>query len=139
MTEQEILRTLELLKAKRVKIIELQERIKAEAAIKDGLTGIAYSSPKLSGGTFITPQERYCERIEHLQGVYNRIYSEYEKMANPILDRMKRLQPTQWQVLINRFFRGMSVKRTAEVMCFSAYNVSIEQKEAVKKLSEFKY
>lgn len=50
---------------------------------------------------------------------------------------MKPLPPTEWTVILNRFFRGMSMKRTAEVMEFTVNWVKDIQADAIKQMSEF--
>ncbi len=134
MTEQEIHNSLKLLKSQRKEILELKEQI-AEAATY--INSSSWSSPKVTGGTFITPQERYLERTERLNKQFDKALDEYGELANIILDIMKPLPPTEWTVILNRFFRGMSMKRTAEVMEFTVNWVKDIQADAIKQMSEF--
>lgn len=124
MTEQEIHNSLKLLKSQRKEILELKEQI-AEAATY--INSSSWSSPKVTGGTFITPQERYLERTERLNKQFDKALDEYGELANIILDIMKPLPP----------IRGMSMKRTAEVMEFTVNWVKDIQADAIKQMSEF--
>ena len=134
MTEQEILIELKLLKAHRKKILELKEQIAAEAA---NIASPSWTTPKVKGGTFISPQERYLERTERLNKELDHVFAEYEDLHYKMLNLMERLPPVEWTVILDRFFREMSMKRTAEVMEFTVNWVKDIQKFAIKLMSEY--
>ena len=134
MTEQEIHNSLKLLKAKRKEVLELQEQIATEATY---VQSSSWSSPKITSGTFITPQERYLEHTERLSKKLGQVLAEYEDLHYKMLNLMDRLPPTPWTVILNRFFSGMSMKRTAEVMGFSVNWVKDIQAEAIQQMSEY--
>ncbi len=134
MTVQEIHNSLKLLKSKRKEIIELKEQI-AEAATY--IHSSSWSSPKVTGGMPISPQERYLERVERLQKQYDRVFDEYSDLHYQMLELMNPLDAFDWTVILNRFFRGMSMKRTAEDMEYSVEYIKKCQAEAIKQMSEY--
>ncbi len=134
MKEQEIHNSLKLLNTKRKKILELKERI-AEAAIY--ISGSSWSSPKVTGGTYITPQEKYLERTERLKNQFAKALDEYGDLECKMFSLMDALSPCGWQVILNRFFLGMSVKKAANVMGYSVYYIAECQADAIKVMSKY--
>lgn len=133
MTEREILLKLRLLKAKRKKILELKQQI-AEAATY--IRGTSWTSTRVIGGAFITPQERYLERTELLKKELNRVFAEYEDLHYNLLELMTPLSAFDWTVILNRFFRGMTMQRTAQDMELSVERIKDIQAQAIKVMSE---
>ncbi len=136
MTEQEIHTSLKLLKSKRKVILELKEQIAFERVNLDGIATVSWTSTKVSGGVAISPQERYLERTERLKKRLYKVLDEYGDLECKMLNLIDALSPFSWLIILNRFFIGMSMKKTAQAIGYSIDYVHQRQAAAIKEMSE---
>ncbi len=137
MTVEEVRKELKSVRLFINRLDELDKTIQAEAAQKDGLTAISWTSPKVSGGGFTSPQERYVERMDDLKQQYNSLLEQSQSLARALGLRMRGLSFIESEVIINVYFRGYSIGKTAQILGKSSAAVRSAESRAVKAMSEY--
>lgn len=137
MTVEEVRKELKSVRLFINRLDELDKTIQAEAAQKDGLTAISWTSPKVSGGGFTSPQERYVERMDYLKQQYNSLLEQSQSLARALGLHMQVLSFIESEVIINLYFRGYSIGKTAQILGKSSAAVRSAESRAVKAMSEY--
>lgn len=137
MTVEEVRKELKSVRLFINRLDELDKTIQAEAAQKDGLTAISWTSPKVSGGGFTSPQERYVERMDDLKQQYNSLLEQSQSLARALGLHMQVLSFIESEVIINLYFRGYSIGKTAQILGKSSAAVRSAESRAVKAMSEY--
>ncbi len=137
MTVEEIRQQLKSVRAFIERLDELDKTIQAEAAQKDGITAVSWTSPKVSSGNFTSPQERYIERMDELKQQYNSLLEQSQSLARALGLRMRVLSYIESEVIINLYFRGYSIGKTAQILGKSSAAVRSAESRAVKTMSEY--
>lgn len=137
MTVEEVRKELKSVRLFINRLAELDKTIQAEAAQKDGLTAISWTSPKVSGGGFTSPQERYVERMDDLKQQYNSLLEQSQSLARALGLHMQVLSFIESEVIINLYFRGYSIGKTAQILGKSSAAVRSAESRAVKAMSEY--
>lgn len=139
MTPDDIKKLLKSVRAKKSRLIALQEYISEELALMSGVGAVDYSKIPVQGSGGNGTEERYAkhaDRLARIQSVYDELFDEMCAEEDELVRRMEALDPTEYEVVLNRYMRGISVRKTADIMGYSEDGIYRVQQRAFKKLSE---
>lgn len=138
MTINEVKKILVSVRRKKARLIALQEYIQEELALMSGVGAVDYSKLTVQGSPGNGVEERYVkqsDRLGRIQAHFDTLFTEMCEEEDDLRRRMESLSPIEYEVILNRYMRGFSVKRTADVVGYSEANVYKIQEKAVKKMS----
>lgn len=134
MTEQEIILTLNLIKSKKQKMNALREQIATTSS--SDIRVSSFYSPKISGGTHKTPQERYTERIDRLKELYFSEWNDYYKLYDKMKVMDKVLSCFEYEVIFYLFYEGLPITKAMNYLCANKEKINVAMRSAIKKMSE---
>lgn len=142
MTVETVKRKLKSVRYLKVRLMALQQRINELAEEIDEVSAVDYSKEKVksSGGNSV--EERYIRRIDRLkdlQSEYDSIFNDLCAVEDELGERMKRLNPTEYEVISLRYIKGlypMPIKRVADKLGYTYESIQKIQQRAFKKMIE---
>ena len=140
MTVEKVKRKLKSVRSLKVKLLALEQRIKELAEEIDEVSAVDYSKDKVksSNGNFV--EDRYikrADRLKTLQDEYNAIFGELCAVEDELGERMKRLNPTEYEVINLRYIKGlypMPIRRVADKLGYTYESIQKIQQRAYKKM-----
>lgn len=139
MTYEEIKSMLKNIRGKKARLKSLQLYISEERALIEGVSAINYDKLTVKTSQGNGTEERYIkylDRLKDLQDRFDALMDDMCKEEDIINDLMKALSPTEYEVILNRYFRGLSVSKTARIMNYSIDGIKDLQSRAIKKMSK---
>ncbi len=139
MTYKEIMSKLKNFQSKKSRLKSLRAYIDDEKATMPDAGAVAYDKVVVDSSPRNSIETRYAvyfDRINALEERYAalmRDMSEDEEMLNTL---MLKLTPTEYEVILNRFMRGLSRAKTARIMKYSPDGLKDIQQRAIKKMSK---
>lgn len=117
----------------------LQAYINKERALVGGVGAVNYDKVSVDSSSGNSTEERYIkemDRLKDLQQRYDLLYDDLCQDEEKIFNLMKMLSPTEYEVILNRFLRGLTRVKTACLMNYSEDNIKHLQNQAIKKMSK---
>lgn len=139
MTREEVKELLKSVRAKKSRLLALQEYINEYRALMSGKGGGGNTSERVSVSTGNSVEERYVkciDRITHLQNIYDNLFDEMCREEDQLAELMQHLSPTEYEVILNRYLRGIPRKKCAEIMNYSEEGICRIQQRAFKKMAQ---
>lgn len=144
MTVETVKRKLKSVRNLKVRLMALQQRIDELAEEIDGVSAVDYSKEKIKSSNGNSVEERYVRRIDRLKDLkseYDLIFNDLCAVEDELGERMKRLNPTEYNIIYERFLHGI---RTVSIKAMSrklgeGYSVDMvkkAQQRAFKKMSD---
>lgn len=143
MTAEKIKRKLKNVRALKLRMFELQQRINELEEDIAGLTAVDYSKNKIKSSSRNYIEERYvkrADRLRSLQEEYDSIFKELCDLEDELGKRMKALNPGEYEVIRRRFLTGLipvSIGKVANALGYTYESVQKIQQRAFKKMAEF--
>lgn len=140
MTYEEVKNLLRNMRAKKARLETLLLYIKARRSLMDGVGAVNYDKVSVESSPGNSTEERYIkelDRLKDLQQRYDLLYDDLCQDEEKIFDLMQRLSPTEYEVILNRYLRGLSRYKTARLMNYSDEGIKTIQERAIKKMSKF--
>lgn len=141
MTKKEIIKKLESLRGMRKRLLSMKIYKEEEREIYTGLKATQYDkiAVKSSKGNSVEENtHRYLEAAQKVEERYNTLLDEYIAIEDEIAEKMRCLNPTEYEVILNYYM--MSGKKTAreigDIMGLSEDRVKHIAMEARKKMYE---
>lgn len=139
MTYKEVQSLLKNLRGKKARLESLQSYINERRALLDGVGTVNYDKLVVKSTPGNSTEERYVkemDRLNDLQQRYNLLYDDFCKDEERVFDLMEQLPPTEYEVILNRYLRGLSRYKTAIIMGYSLDGLKDIQTRAIRKMSE---
>lgn len=139
MTYEEVKSLLKNLRGKKSRLESLQLYINERLALIDGVGAVNYNKVKIDSSPGNSTEERYIkeiDRLKDLQQRYDLLYEDFCKNEELIFDLMQKLSPTEYEVILNRYLRGLSIRRVSQIMKYSIDGIKDIQARAFEKMSE---
>lgn len=139
MTYDDVKDLLKNIQRKKSIIKSLKSYIAEEKSLLSDITGITYDVIVVSSSFVNKTEDRYINILDCLQGLedrFNKLFNEMCMEENLILEMMGNLSPVEYETITNRYFRGISIKETADMMHYSTDGIKSIQKRAIKKMSK---
>ena len=139
MTYDEVKTLLHNIKSKKSRLKAIKIYIAEERALMDGIGALDYESSKVVSSPQNSTEERYArhlERINNLQKRFDALFGEMCAEEEIVAKLMEKLSATEYEVILNRYLRGLSVRKTANLMNYSEDGLKDIQSRAIKKMSK---
>jgi DNA-directed RNA polymerase specialized sigma subunit len=139
MTYDEVKELLKSLRSKKSRLKALQTYIAEERVLMTGLSGVNYEKISVVTSPGNVAEERYAKHLDRictLQGMFDDLFDEMCKEEEALSTAMKKLTQTEYEVVLNRYMRGISRKETADIMGYSDDGIKSASRRAIKKMSD---
>lgn len=139
MTEIEVKQLLKSVRSKKSRLLSLQRYINEERSLMGGVSAVDYGKERVQGSGGNGVEERYikhADRIAKAQKLYDKLFDEMCAEEDELGRRMERLTPTEYEVILNRYMRGISVRRTADIMGYEPTSIYPIQRRAFCKMAK---
>ena len=143
MTVEKVKRRLKSVRGLRVRLLTLQRMIDELADEMSGVGAVDYSKVKVKSSPGNSTENRYikmADRLKALQDEYNTLFDELCVVEDDLGERMKRLNPTEYQVIYERYLKGIrpfSIRKAADKFGYTEDGIKTIQKRAFKKMADF--
>ena len=128
------------------RVSELNKRLRLIASdIKvaqlemSGITAIQFDHIPVRRRSQNTVEERYVRqlaKIERMRRLFDRILDELMQKENQLLNLMDKLDAAKYELILHRFFGGLSVKETCKKMEYKAEGLKNLQRAAFALMAD---
>ena len=139
MTYKEVQNLFKNLQGKKQRLETLLVYINGRRSLMDGVGAVNYDKVSVESSHSNNTEERYVkemDRLKDLQKHYDLLYDDFCKDEELAFNLMRKLSPTEYEVILHRFLEGLSRYKTATLMNYSEDNIKYLQREAIKKMSK---
>lgn len=139
MTYSEVQSLFKNLRGKKSRLETLLLYINGRRSLMDGVGAVNYDKVSVDSSPGNSTEERYIkemDRLKDLQKHYDLLYDDFCKDEELAFNLMRKLSPTEYEVILHRFLEGMSRYKVAMSMNYSEDNIKYLQREAIKKMSK---
>lgn len=139
MTYNEIKELLKSVRSKKSRLKALQEYIAEERALIEGVGAVRYDKVSVISSPGNSTEERYAKLIDKLARLEERFDSLFDEMCaeeDTLAELMQGLPAVEYEVVLNRYLRGISVRDTAKIMGYCDDTIKYHQRQAYKKMSK---
>ena len=137
MTYGELKSLLQSLYGKKQRLAHLRQYIDEELAEIIGISGSQFDGPRVESSAQNGTEERYIkhfDRIREYEKTYDELFAELNKDEKIIMRLMETLTPVEYDVILNRYFRGLPRREVAEMMHYEEEWIKRLQSSAIKKM-----
>ena len=139
MTYEEVKNLLKSVRSKKSRLLSMQAYIAEVRQIMLGVT-----SPQLDGVAVAhsqnnCPEERiirYMDRYNKWKELYDKLFDEMCAEEDKLCEMMRTLSPTEYDIILNRYLMGFSVRKTANLMSYEEQTVKNMCRTAIKKMAK---
>lgn len=138
MTYNEVQNLLKNVRSKKSRLKALQSYIAEERALIEGVGAVNSDNLGVVSSVQNGTEERYIkhmDRLTRLQARFDELFDEMCAEEDKLAELMQRLSPTEYEVILNRYLRGLSRYRTARIMNYSDEGIKTIQERAITKMS----
>lgn len=139
MTYNEVLNLCKSVRSKKSRLKAIQLYVAEERALIENVGAVNSDSLGVVSSAQNGTEERYTmhmDRLIQLQSRFDALFDEMCAEEDNLAELMKCLSPTEYEVILNRYLRGLSRLRTAQIMGYSEDGLKDIQKRAIKKMSK---
>ena len=142
MKVEKVKRRLKSVRDLKVRLLALQRRIDELADEMSGVGAVDYSKVKVKSSPGNSTENRYiklADRLKDLQNQYNTLFDELNAVEDDLGERMKRLNPTEYQVIYERYLKGIrpfSIRKAADKFGYTYESLQKLQQRAFKKMAD---
>ena len=143
MTVEKVKRRLKSVRGLKVRLLSLQRQIDELEKDMGGEGAVDYGKVKVKSSPGNSTENRYikmADRLKALQDEYNTLFDELCVVEDDLGERMKRLNPTEYQVIYERYLKGIrpfSIRKAADKFGYTEDGIKTIQKRAFKKMADF--
>lgn len=139
MTYDEVKSLLKNICGKKARLKSVLSYITERRALILGVGAVNYGKVSVESSPGNSTEERYVkelDRLKDLQQRYDLLYDDLCHDEELVFILMQKLSPTEYEVILNRFLRGLSCAKTARVMSYSVDGIKDAQSRAIRKMSK---
>lgn len=144
MTVEKVKRKLKSVRSLKVRLFALKHDIEELEAEISGAKAVDYGKIKVKSSQGNSTERRYikcADRLKDLQDEYDTIFDELCALEDELGERMKRLNPTEYKIIYERYIHGIypiSIKSMALKLGkgYSDDLVKKAQQRAFRKMSD---
>lgn len=139
MTYKEVQNLFKNLQGKKSRLQTLLLYINERRTLMDGVGAVNYDKVSVDSSPGNSTEERYIkemDRLKDLQKHYELLYDDFCKDEELAFNLMRKLSPTEYEVILHRFLEGVSCQKTANLMHYSIDGLKDVQSRAIKKMSK---
>lgn len=139
MNKNEVKELLRSVRRKKSLLATLRQYINEEIAIMSGVGAVVYDKTPVVASHGNSSEERVAKHIDRLASLTARYDELFDRMCeeeDELCDRMKALSPEEYEVVLNRYMRGISIEKTAKDMSYSVDGIKTIQKRVYKKMAD---
>lgn len=143
MTVEKVKHKLKSVRSLKVRLFALQREIDELAKEISGVGAVDYGKLKVKSTQGNSTEHRYikyADRLKSLQDEYDALFAELCALEDELGERMKRLNPTEYQVIYERYIfgiRSVPIMAVANKLGYSEDGIKTLQKRAFKKMADF--
>lgn len=143
MTVEKVKRRLKSVRDLKVRLLALQRRIDELEKDISGVGAVDYSKVKVKSSPGNSTENRYirlADRLKDLQNQYNTLFDELNAVEDDLGERMKQLNPTEYQVIYERYLKGIrpfSIRKAADKFGYTEDAIKAIQRRSFKKMADF--
>ena len=140
MTVEAVKRKLKSVRSLKVRLLALQQRMDELSKEIDGISAVDYSKERVKSSNGNSVEDRYIRRVDRLRSLqdeYNAIFCEFCAVEDELGERMKRLNPTEYEVINLRYIKDlhpMPIMRLADKLGYTYESIQKIQQRAFKKM-----
>lgn len=141
MTYEEVKNLLKNIRGKQARLKAVLSYIIERRALIEGVGAVNYDKVSVKSSPGNSTEERYVremDRLKDLQQRYDVLHEDLCKDDELIFELMKALDAEEYEVILNRYLRGLSPRKTAKLMNYSEEWVYLTQRTAIEKMSKMK-
>ena len=138
MTYNEVLNLCKSVWSKKSRLKALQAYIGEEWALIENVGAVNSDSLGVVSSVLNGTEERYIKHMDKLVQLQSRFDALFDEMCDEedkLAQLMECLSPTEYEVILNRYLRGLSVLKTARIMDYSEGGVKHIQERALLKMT----
>ena len=139
MTRDEVKSLLKNILGKQARLKAMLSYIKERRALMEGVGAVNYNKVSVCSSLGNSTEERYNREIDRLKELQQRYDTLHDDLCNDeklIFELMQKLSPSEYEVILNRYLRGISAKKVAKLMNYSLDGLYDVQARAIKKMSK---
>lgn len=139
MTNEEIKNLLRNVRSKKSRLKALRAYIDEERALIEGVGAVGYDSLGVVSSVQNGTEERYIKHLDRLKELQMRFDTLFDEMCaeeDRLCELMQGLSPTEYEVILNLYMRGLPRRKTARIMHYSEDNIKYLRSQAIKKMSK---
>ena len=139
MTYNEVKELLESVRRKKSRLNALQLYITEQRALIENLGAVDYEAIRVKatqGNSTEARYARYIERLSKLQEEFANFFDEMCEDEDKLSAAMVSLNPQEYEVILNRYMRGLTRSKTAKVMGYTIDGIKSATSRAIKKMSK---
>ena len=140
MTYEEVKNLLRSVRGKKSRLSALQSYIIEERALMQSVSAMQYQTDvgvvSSTQNNVETRYAKHLDRIKKWQTIYDKLFDEMCEEEDRLAEMMKRLTPEEYEVILNRYLKGVSRRKTADLMGFTEDGLKTITRRALKKMSK---
>lgn len=139
MTYDEIKNLLKSVRSKKSRLLAMQAYIEEERQLIFGVSSPQYDSVLVVHSQANGTEERmakYIDRYNDWKARYDKLFDEMCAEEDLLCEKMQTLSPKEYEVILNRYMKGLSARKTGELMHYEEQTVKNICREAIKKMAK---
>ena len=139
MTGEEIKNLLRTVRSKKSRLKALRAYIDEERALIEGVGAVEYDSRGVVSSVQNETEKRYVRHLSRLNQLEERFDILFDEMCaeeDRLCELMQGLSPTEYEVILNLYLRGLPRRKTARIMGYTEDGIKDIRKRFIKKMSK---
>ena len=137
MTYEEVKNLLKNIRGKQARLKAVLSYINERRALIEGVGAVNYEKVSVKSSPGNSTEERYVremDRLKDLQQRYDILHEDLCKDEELIFELLQRLSPTEYEVVMNRYLRGLTIRQTAKLMNYQEDSIKQICRRAIQKM-----
>lgn len=138
MTYEEVKNLLKSVRSKKSRLLAMQAYIAEERQLMLGVAAPQFDGVSVVHSQENGPEERitkFIDRLNKWNERYDKLFGEMCEEEDKLADMMQRLSPVEYEVILNRYLKGQSIRKTANLMNYQEDSIRQICYRAVKKMA----
>lgn len=138
MTYEEVKNLLKNIRGKQARLKAVLAYINERRALIEGVGAVNYEKVSVKSSLGNSTEERYVremDRLKDLQQRYDILHEDLCKDEELVFNLMQRLTLTEYEVILNRYLKGLSVRKTSSIMNYQEGSIKQITRRAIKKMA----
>ena len=140
MTYEEVKNLLKSVRSKKSRLLAMQAYIAEERRLMLGVT-----SPQFDGVSVVHSQEngpekritKFIDRLNKWKERYGGLFEEMCEEEDRLTEMMQKLSPVEYEVILNRYLKGLTVRKTASLMNYQEDSIKKICRKAIQKMTNY--
>lgn len=137
MTYKEVKNLLKSVLSKKSRLLSLKDYIAEERQLVLGVSSPQFDNVSVSHSQENGPEERivkYIDRYNKWKERYDKLFEELCAEEDKLCVMMEKLSPVEYEVILNRYLKGLSIRKTANLMNYEENTVKSTCQRAIRKM-----